>query len=102
MALRRARYAGRFDVDAMLAETTPHEMNEAIAFDAIEPDPFHRIAEILKRGFAMLCLSDTVTPDDFEPSEMRMADQESTGDGGDGFVSPDHQVQMIRSRLPIN
>ena len=79
----------------MVAEITPHEMNEAIAFETIEPDPLHRIAEILKRMAAMLCMSDKATPDDFEPPELRPDEPEAANDK-DGFASPDQQVRMIR------
>lgn len=90
----------------MLSEIAPEEMNEVEAFEALEPDPLARIAEILKAGFTVISLylargleiDHKTAPEDFEPGreidpylKPRKARPER-----EETLSPNHQVQLLR------
>jgi len=42
-------------VNALLAHLTPGELDEWMAWRRIEPDPYKRLLEVLKMGFAAVC-----------------------------------------------
>jgi len=79
------------DVDRLLDELTPEELDWWIAYRELEPDPIDRIAEILKLGFTTLCRcwGGKVTPDDFE---IRPTAKE-----GEPTVGPRQARQMIEA-----
>lgn len=73
MAHRLARWSGILDVEAWRDGVSPEVFDRWVAFDAIEGDPWNRLAEILKLGFTSLATTwgAEVTPDYFEPSKEK-------------------------------
>ncbi len=61
------------------------------AFDKLEPDPWDRIREVLKLGFAAIVAAWTsaeVDPDSFDPQAKREKEQQ--------FVSADAAMGMVK------
>jgi hypothetical protein len=76
----------------MLADVSPREFDELIAFRRIEPDPDERQRQILKLGFAAVCsaLGRDISPEVFDPwDESQSA----------AAVGPAQAAAAVRSRF---
>ena len=97
---------GCLDVDTMLSRMEPADFDERFAVNVLDEreaeEIRNRLAAILKKGFApvCLCLGREVQPDAFEPERVRAASI-STGRGSpvgpqqDAVASPNQAAAMM-------
>jgi hypothetical protein len=71
--MRLLARGGRLRVAEELDRLSPQEFSEWVAFEQLEGDPWRRLAEILKLGFATLAQlwGGDVRFDDFDPDKKR-------------------------------